>query len=91
MPNFTNAEAGDPYRVTASGALPVQDGTLLGIIVAASSSGTLTVADKPNNAARTLVNAIPLTAGQFVPCKFRFLGGLTLTVGGTLDCVLVIA
>lgn len=56
-------------------------GNLLGILVSQSTGGTLTVADTKG----TICNAMPVAAAGFyrMPCKF--VGGLTITVGGTLD------
>lgn len=59
----------------------LKSGTLLGIMVASSSSGTVKVADGDG----TIVNTMSVAAATFyrIPCKFK--GGLTITVTGTLD------
>lgn len=72
--------------VAASGAIAgLSSGYLQGLLVNASSAGTLTLADKPDGTnSRTILNAIPLTAGQSVILfGIRFTGGLTATIGGT--------
>jgi hypothetical protein len=59
-------------------------GSLLGILVASSSSGTLKVADGDG----TICNTMSVAGGTFyrMPCRFR--GTLTVTVGGTLDATI---
>jgi len=59
-------------------------GNLLGVLVASSSTGTLKFADVDG----TIVNTMSVAAGTFyrIPCRFR--GGLTVTVGGTLDATI---
>jgi hypothetical protein len=83
-------QAAEGVRITGSGAVPVNgDGYLQGLIVNASASGTLTLVDGKS---RTLLNALPLTAGQSVILYgIRYIGGLTATVGGTADVTLAFA
>lgn len=54
-------------------------------VVSTSSSGTLTVADKEG----TVINAMPVIAGSCYPLDMPLEGTVTVTVGGTLDAVLV--
>jgi hypothetical protein len=80
----------DSVNFNGSGALPVLDcGYLQGMAVNASASGTLTLVD---GTGKTLLNAMPLTAGQ-TPILFggRYSKGLTATVGGTANVTLFFA
>lgn len=82
-------QGGDPFNFSASGALGATDsGVVVGLLCSTSSSGTLTLVDGKG---RVLCNAMPLTAGQFYPMPFNFIGGLTATVGGTANCTLSVA
>jgi hypothetical protein len=56
-------------------------GNLLGVLVASSTAGTIKVADRTG----TIMNTCSVVAGQFYPMPCRFVGDLTITVGGTLD------
>lgn len=59
-------------------------GTLVGILVASSSAGTLKVADGKG----TICNTMSVAAATYYPMPCDFVGGLTVTVGGTLDATL---
>lgn len=74
------SEAGKRLNFTAT-TTQLRDGHLTGIAVASSAAGTIKVAD----AAGTIQNTTSVTAGQFYPMPCDFRGGLTITVGGTLD------
>lgn len=83
----------ESVRITGTGALNIGAGYLQGLVVNASASGTLTLTDKPDGTnSRTILNALPLTAGQSVILfGIRYCGGLTATVGGTADVTLAYA
>lgn len=55
------------------------------ILVSSSSSGTVTLADNEG----TVLNALPVLAGGYYPLDLSLTGTVTVTVGGTLDAVLV--
>ena len=74
------SEAGKRLNFTAT-TTQLRDGNLTGILVASSTAGTIKVADPQG----TIVNTMSVTAGQFYPMPCDFRGGLTITVGGTLD------
>lgn len=59
-------------------------GTLVGILVASSAAGTIKVADGKG----TIVNTMSVAAATWYPMPSDYLGGLTITVGGTLDATL---
>lgn len=82
---------GDSIRVTQAATNTALSGvTLVGVLVESSTSGTLSITDSPQSAAsRTLVNALPLTAGQYVPLPLRTVGNVVVTVGGTGAIVLI--
>jgi hypothetical protein len=75
-------EAGENrLNFTATSTLGGNGGYLIGIAVASASTGTIKVADD----AGTIQNTTSVAAGQFYPMPVRFVGTLTITVGGTLD------
>lgn len=77
-------EYGEGKRITQAAAnTDLSDAMLIGFLCESSSSGTLTIADKPNGSARTLLSAMALVAGQFYPLKVRTAGAVTITIGGT--------
>jgi hypothetical protein len=79
-------QSGEAYRLTGSGAVPVNDsGDMVGVLCSTSTSGTLTLVD---GRGRTLCSVMPLTSGQFYPMPFRYITGLTATIGGTADITL---
>lgn len=61
------------------------DGMLAGIFVASSSSGTIKLWDNTAGSGTVLVNTFSAIAGTWYPLPFRFLTGLFITVGGTID------
>lgn len=83
-------EYGDPYAITqASTTLNVTDGILVGILVSTSTSGVITITES-RSGGRAICTAMPLTAGQFVPIKAKYIGALTLAGGGTFAATLVV-
>jgi hypothetical protein len=85
--SFTEA---DFVRVTQAATNATLSGnTLVGALVESSTSGTLTITDSPQSAgSRTVVNALPLTAGAYVFIPARCVGNIVVTVGGTGSIVL---
>lgn len=59
-------------------------GNILGILVASSTAGTIKVADGKG----TICNTMSVTAGTFYRMPCRYVGGLTITVTGTLDATI---
>ena len=84
-------EFGDPIRVSATGTVMTGPGVVVGVVVNASTSGTLTLRDATSATGTPFVNALSVTAGSFVPLKIAFTTGLHLTLGGTGDVTFVIA
>lgn len=76
---------GTPIRVTATGVVWPQAGYLLGVLVSASGSGTLTLYDNTAASGTQISNALAVTAGQYVPIPAALANGLHVTVGGTAD------
>lgn len=76
-------EGSERLNITATNTA-LKSGNLLGILVASSTGGTLKVADVNG----TICNTMAVAAGGFyrMPCRFK--GGLTVTVGGTLDATI---
>lgn len=86
---MNHGNSGTPFRYTASGTLGSVNspsGNILGVLTAASAAGTLTIVE----GGVTKVNALPLTAGQFVPIPYAYASPLTLTLGGTADFTLFV-
>lgn len=59
-------------------------GKLKGILVASSTAGTIKVADGKG----TICNTMSVAAGTYYQMPADYVGGLTITVGGTLDATL---
>lgn len=84
--------AGSYKRITATGNVKPIGGTLLGILVASTSSGTIVLYDSA-----TTTTTIPITgtltpsAGVFIPIPLQFINGLYAVVSGTLDATLIYA
>lgn len=81
-------EVGEGYRLTGSDS-NLADKRLLGFLCDASSTGTLTVADRAGS--RTLISAMPLVAGQFYALRVRCAGQINITIGGTASGLLTYA
>jgi hypothetical protein len=73
---------GDKRANITATAIPAQGGTLIGIYVSSTSSGTFVVSD----AKGAITGTVTPAAGTFhrIPCKFY--GGLTVTIANTLNC-----
>jgi len=76
-------EGSDRLNITATNTA-LKSGNLIGILVASSTSGTLKVADVNG----TICNTMNVTEGSFYRMPTRFMGGLTVTVGGTLNATI---
>ena len=76
-------------HMTGSGLVKGGNGTLRRVLVAASSSGTLTVYDNTAASGTVLVNAFPLTAGQSIQFDLAFQVGCYISLGGTADITAV--
>jgi|GEM_PF-3027186 len=77
-------EGSERLNITAT-STALKAGTLLGVFVAsASGTPTLKFADGDG----TIVNTMTPAAATFyrIPCRFK--GGLTVTVGGTVDATI---
>lgn len=72
---------GEGMRISNAAAVSLGDPNLLGFLCDASTSGTLTITDRAG--VRTLVSALPLTAGSFYPLNVRCVGTTQITIGGT--------
>lgn len=59
-------------------------GTIIGVLVASATTGTIKVAD----AKGTICNTMSVAAGGWYPMPCKFIGGLTITVGGTVDATI---
>lgn len=87
----STTQSGLYKNFSASNLVKTGDGIAVGIIVASHTNGTLKLWDNTSAATTVLVNTITLAAGpQTVPLfGARFLTGLYITVGGTIDATLV--
>jgi hypothetical protein len=72
-------------RITSTSLIKNGPGVSGGFLVAASSSGTITLYDSTDNSQGLMVNAVPLTAGQWYPFPGQFTRGLYAVIGGTAD------
>jgi hypothetical protein len=76
----------DWKRITATDNQLGQCTCLAGFLCTASGSGVLTITDAPAAGARTIVNALPVVAGNWYPIPARTIGQVTITlVSGTVD------
>lgn len=69
------------HNFTATAAIGTRGGSLLGILVASSTSGTIKVEDGVG----TICNTMNVLEGCFYPMPCKWFGELTITVTGTLD------
>jgi len=76
---------GSPKNVTATGVVWSAPGYLLGVLVNASSSGTLTLYDNTAASGTKIATTLSVTAGQYVPIPAALAVGLHCTIGGTAD------
>jgi hypothetical protein len=79
-------------QITATGNVSPIGCKLLGILVSASSSGTVTIYDSATTTTSTkVVDTITLTAGTWLPMPIGFASGVYIVVGGTLSATVVYA
>lgn len=65
--------------------------TLIGIVAASSTSGTVTIYDSnATSTATKLVDTTPLVAGQFLPLYLACNQGHYIVVGGTLSATAIV-
>jgi len=79
--------------VTATGAVISGSGAISGIIVNSHSSGTLKLEDSLTGGQNMIINTFTFPTGSGVyrfPDIITFENGLYATVGGTLNCQLII-
>lgn len=84
---------GSPVRLSASGLIRTIPGNLIGVIVNATSAGTITLYDDNAGANGTaFVAAIAPAAGAYVAIPASLSKGLYFVKGGTsIDCTFFIA
>lgn len=81
------ATGGASYiNLSASGQVKASAGTLVGVFVASSSSGTIKLWDNTSAATTVLVNTFSASAATWYPLPFKFGTGCYATLGGTIDC-----
>jgi hypothetical protein len=79
-------------QITATGNVSPIGCKLLGILVSASSSGTVTIYDSATTTTATkVVDTVTLTAGTWLPMPIGFASGVYIVVGGTLSATVVYA
>ncbi len=81
---------GRPLRITAT-VNNLNSPMIIGVICAASTAGTITIADSAQSGGTTQLATTTLTAGTFLPLYMKCAGATTITVGGTLDATLILA
>ena len=80
-------------QISATGNVSPIGCKLLGILVSASSSGTVTIYDSATTTTTTKVvdTTVALTGGTWVPMPIAFASGIYIVVGGTLSATVVYA
>ena len=79
-------------QISATGNVSPIGCKLLGILVSASSSGTVTIYDSATTTTTTkVVDTVSLTAGTWLPMPIGFASGVYIVVGGTLSATVVYA
>lgn len=85
-------QAGSYKRITATGNIKPIGGILLGLLVASTSSGTITLYDSATTTTGTpITGTLTPAAGTFIPIPLQFINGLYAVVSGTLDVTLIYA
>jgi hypothetical protein len=80
-------ETGNYRNISSTTTILSGRGQLLGIFVAsASATPTIKVWDNTSAATTVLINTFTPVAGTFYPMPASFGTGLTVTIGGTVDC-----
>ena len=85
-------EAGRYINVSSSQVVIYEAGALLGIFVAsASGSPSIKLWDNTSAAAPILVNTFTPVAATWYAIPAQFKTGLYISIGGTVDCTLILA
>jgi hypothetical protein len=78
--------------VSASGNIQTGPGAILGLVVSASTSGTIALYDDAaTGTSAPLLATMSLTAGQYIPLGFGFGNGLNVVLTGTATITAVLA
>ena len=86
-----SSEYGGYTRLTATANVSPTNKALLGILVAATTGGTIQFYDSATNTtAMPITGVITPTAGQFIPIKAYAIAGIYAVIGGTALDVTVI-
>ncbi len=83
---------GLPYNITATGLVYTGPGCIQGIIVNSNTSGTIKLWDALTATTPVITNTFtfPAGSGSYIWYGAKFKTGLYATVGGTLDCTIVL-
>lgn len=73
------------FNLSADQLVKTGEGTIVGIFVASSSSGTIKLWDNTSAATTVLVNTFSAIGGTWYPLPFRFTTGLYVDISGTID------
>lgn len=82
--------SGIPVNLTASGAVSKVAGTLIGIYVNSTSSGTIVVGNGSTSAATAVTGTITPAIG-YHPMNMYLTGGCYLTLGSTINVTAMFA
>lgn len=75
---------GTPVRLDASGVVSARPCSLIGFLCTASSTGSITLYDHATGATGTaILNALPVTAGQFTHLRIATANGCYATLDGS--------
>lgn len=78
---------GTPINLTASGVVSPVSGTLIGIMINSTSSGTIVLRD--GGSSGTAVTGTITPAIGFLPCYMTFATGCYATIGATINATFV--
>lgn len=81
----TMFETGSPVNLTASGAISLRPGYLLGFYVNTTSSGTLVIKDGGSSGTALTGTITPAIGFHRFPAAIRSATGAYATIGATLD------
>jgi hypothetical protein len=85
-------QAGEPFNTTSSAVVRYGAGAILSIFVAsASGSPSIKLWDNTAASGTVLVNTFTPVAATPYRIEMQFKTGLYITIGGTVDCTLVLA
>jgi len=82
------ASGGSPILLTASGAVSLVPGTLIGVYVNSTTSGTIVVRDGTTSAGTAVTGTITPAVG-WQQMNFQLSTGCFVTIGGTLNATFV--